>query len=263
MPLDLSPPRTYPYSLEKVLALQFFSDHKLTIERDDGVHRCLFFGKPNSGAYHFRLTTWPGHLCISGDIGTYVFSRTRDMFAFHASCDDWAAMPLKINPDYWAEKLVTEGGRRQVQIERIDTNEIRRQMVQSFKEISIDDFYTWGFSNGKRSSRISAFRDLREQLEYLSEDDSVEGLYNRLSDMEVSGVYTHDQKPIPLLTDSPWEYPFTRSEFDFSFLISCYAIVWGIKRYAQHKQGRTQKHHDAKVLTGTAKLSSGWGRPDR
>lgn len=76
------------------------AEHKMTVESDNGVHRSLHFGKPGTGVYHFRINTWPGHLCFSGDMGTYVFSRLPDMFEFFRG--------EGVNPSYWAEKIEAE-----------------------------------------------------------------------------------------------------------------------------------------------------------
>lgn len=76
------------------------AEHQMTVEHDNGVHRSLYFGKRGSGNYHFRINTWPGHLCISGDMGTFVFSRIEDMFGFFRG--DGA------NLQYWAEKVEAE-----------------------------------------------------------------------------------------------------------------------------------------------------------
>lgn len=73
--------------------------HVMTIENDTGVHRCLHFGRPGSSAYHFRITTWPGHLAISGDMGDSVFARLPDMFNF------FRGEPGSINVGYWSEKM--------------------------------------------------------------------------------------------------------------------------------------------------------------
>lgn len=87
-------------------------DHQLTIENDGEVHRSLLFKCPGSSYYHFRLNTWPGHLCISGDMGTYVFARTHDMFDFFRMDDkDFnfsKDKQLNINTDYWAQKVRSE-----------------------------------------------------------------------------------------------------------------------------------------------------------
>lgn len=88
---------------EEILAkfLKNTENHTLKIEMDSGVHRSLLFSKLGSSVYHYRITTWPGHLCISGDMGTFVFCRLHDMFDFFEQ-----GTPLKINPSYWGGKLV-------------------------------------------------------------------------------------------------------------------------------------------------------------
>ena len=72
-------------------------DHKLEVICDQGVCRTLKCSKGGSFHYGFYVTTWPGYLCISGDMGSWVFSRLPDMFEFFRGD--------KINVDYWAEKL--------------------------------------------------------------------------------------------------------------------------------------------------------------
>ena len=215
----------------------------MTIEHDDGVHRCLYFGRPGTMNYHFRLTTWPGHICISGDIGTHVFSRLRDMFEFHASADDWASMPMKINASYWAEKLQSEDGRRSVQDEYIDVPRVKQLAVEAFREISGYDF--------EAGCRAKAFRELRmEILDHLHPDDSVEHVVGMLDGFAVPSYYTDTHRTLRLTDGTAWEWGISRKEYNFSFLLCCYAIVWGIKRYAQHKDGRTQDDHDRAVLAG-------------
>ena len=78
------------------------AQHELTILRDDGLFRHLRFAKPTRAA-GFELVTWPGYLCITGSMGTYVFSRIDDMFDFFRSPTDREL--LQINEGYWAEKL--------------------------------------------------------------------------------------------------------------------------------------------------------------
>lgn len=74
------------------------ADHVMTVMLDRGTHRNLRFGRLGDVTYHFTLTTWPGYLCVSGDMGTYVFARLQDMFCFFRGD--------RINPSYWAEKCV-------------------------------------------------------------------------------------------------------------------------------------------------------------
>jgi hypothetical protein len=73
--------------------------HQMTIPLNEGVYRHVRFKQPGTSNMWFDLVTWPGFLTISGDMGTWTFSRVPDMFTFFR--DD----KLRINPSYWAEKL--------------------------------------------------------------------------------------------------------------------------------------------------------------
>lgn len=74
------------------------TEHVLTVELDSGLFRSIVFKRPTSVIYSYRVTTWPGYLAITGDVGHYVFQRTQDMFEFFR--DDGG----RINPSYWAGK---------------------------------------------------------------------------------------------------------------------------------------------------------------
>lgn len=49
---------------------------------EDGIYRHIRFRQPGTMCMHFDLITWPGYLCYTGDMGTYVFTRLADMFEF-------------------------------------------------------------------------------------------------------------------------------------------------------------------------------------
>lgn len=75
-------------------------DHHLVIAAEDGVVRHLRCAGPGTGEYSFQVTTFPGHLAFTGDMGDYLFSwaSENDVLPFfnHA----------RINPGYWTSKLV-------------------------------------------------------------------------------------------------------------------------------------------------------------
>ena len=79
--------------------LKDVSKHTMVVELDQGNHRSIFFGQPGTSNQHFCINTWRGHLCISGDMGCFVFSRTDDMFSFFRD------EVLIIHESYWGEKL--------------------------------------------------------------------------------------------------------------------------------------------------------------
>jgi len=94
---------------------QFFKDihnHVLAIDKDDGLYRHLVFSRPDSWVFKFMITTWPGYLCISGDMGCYVFTRIEDMFEFFRMDENdfmrQEEKKLQVNPAYWGEKCVAE-----------------------------------------------------------------------------------------------------------------------------------------------------------
>lgn len=82
--------------------LKDVESHRMTVLSDSGVNRSLKFENPNCSNLHFFITTWPGHLCISGDMGTFVFARIHDMFLFFDGKEPQA------NMDYWSEKLIAQ-----------------------------------------------------------------------------------------------------------------------------------------------------------
>ena len=73
-------------------------DHSIEIVKDDGVFRHIDFTKNGSSCYGVSITTWPGYLCISGDMGCHTFQRDNDMFEFFEQHEG-------INPLYWSQKL--------------------------------------------------------------------------------------------------------------------------------------------------------------
>ena len=93
--------------------LKDVSDHQMAVILDDETNRHIRFRKPGTICYGFDLITWPGHLCIAGDCGTYVFSHIKDMFGFFRAGDWWGKKERKetlfINPVYWGEKLRSIG----------------------------------------------------------------------------------------------------------------------------------------------------------
>lgn len=74
--------------------------HAMTILRADGLDRHLRFQQPDNYNMGFDIITWRGHLCYTGDMGTFVFARIADMFQFFRSDGG------EINPQYWAEKVL-------------------------------------------------------------------------------------------------------------------------------------------------------------
>jgi hypothetical protein len=182
--------------------LRDVSDHVMTVLRDDGVYRHLRFRKPDSSDMYFDLITWPGYLCYTGDMGTYVFSRLTDMFQFFRtpeSCRRSAGNSLYVNLGYWAEKLEASepGG-----VLKFSQSRFHACVLEYMDEAEVSD-------------------DIRERVmdEILSfEDESEDLARQRVREF-------NDERLFPDF----WENDFR--EYVFRFKWCCYALSWAINVY--------------------------------
>lgn len=196
-----------PETVEQRAARQFAQDiaaHVLEVQLDQGVHRHLRCGRPGTSFYSFAITTWPGHLAISGDMGTFVFARLRDMFEF------FRLGRGGINPGYWSEKLVAPQGRAGALTYSGDafSREVRRWLDEHIKG-----------------------------AEYLPEEE--QELRAAVDDEVLS--YAHDGEVCA--QDAAARFEFDREpifqgfgevncrEYDYAYLWCCHAIVWAIAQY--------------------------------
>lgn len=75
------------------------TDHELTILRDEGVYRHVRCREPGTGIWGWDIVTWPGYLAMSGDLGSWTFTRESDMLVDFFSG--------RVNVGYWLEKCVS------------------------------------------------------------------------------------------------------------------------------------------------------------
>lgn len=204
-------------NIEEQRFLNDVAKHEMIIIRDDGVNRHIRFKRSGTSCMHFDLITWPGYLCYTGDMGTYVFCRLEDMFEFfradrkHARPEDGKA--LAINPDYWGEKLQavdTHGGFRQYNAD------IFHRII---KEI-VDSHITEEELSG------AAAKKLRDAVadEVFTHDETEQDAHEAARDFDHEGFQFHDF----------WEHDL--KEFSHRFMWCCYALAWGIQKYDEHKQ---------------------------
>ena len=177
--------------------------HVMTVLRDDGVYRHVRFGKPGTNCMQFDLVTWPGYLSFSGDMGCYVFTRIHDMFEFfRRDCG--------INPSYWGEKVAAA-------------------QPDGVTEFSPDAFRAAIASYLDESEATQELRDEVEAQVLCHADDGEYAARQSAGDFEHNGFQFHDF----------WEI--NCSEFSFRFLWCCYALVWGIHRYDDDRDGVTPR----------------------
>lgn len=202
---------------EKKVLNQFIRNvvaHRLSVVRDDGVYRHLRFQRPGTSSYYFDLVTWPGYLTVTGDMGTWTFSRIEDMFEFFTSEHFGKRESFLINPGYWSEKFEA------------------------------------GTGHGRGESPCYEFdadafdKTLREWLAFYLEDcedeDDAEQAKEAINELTGNGFRTESDASYALNdTSFPRNvstYDITESmgstmTYSYHYLWICYAIVWGIERY--------------------------------
>lgn len=187
--------------------------HQIKIIRDDGVYRHVRFARPDSGTLAFELVTWPGHLCYTGDMGTYVFQHGHDMFNFFRpplNHKSWGNLGVKT--DYWAEKCISADPRYGVS---------RYSPAKAKEEISdiLDSEEASEETRGEVEERVSWYADSGVNPE-VSEAELRDAAEKFCS---ADGFKFRDFGEVNLHV-RPYHY-----------LWACYAIAWGVLQYDAEK----------------------------
>ncbi len=189
--------------------LKDVAQHEMTVVRDDGVSRHLRFQKPGTYDMHFDLITWPGYLCYTGDMGTYVFKRLKDMFAF------FRTEGLRINPGYWGEKL-----------QAVDSCDGYRQWSKhKFEQLIRDAFDEWVEDGELSTAQKKALQAQFESDVIRASDYGKDTAYLAARDFEFAG-----QSPF----QDWWEVD--TDEYSFRFIWCCYALAWGVQQYDEARR---------------------------
>lgn len=183
--------------------LKDIPNHKINIFRDHGVDRHIRLSEPGNSAYQFDLITWPGHLCFTGDCGTYVFCSLHDMFEFFRTAGD-------INPWYWGEKLVSVDVNGKYT--EFDKEEFKKQVTGLFESWKEDE-------DPDEKLAEEVWSDLSEQVISAAEEDE-HCVYEAINSFESGGFAFED-----FLVDGLPE------RHTFRFIWCLRAIKWAISKY--------------------------------
>lgn len=192
--------------------------HQLTVIRDNGIYRHLRFKRPGSIAYYFDLVTWPGYLAVTGDMGTWTFSRIDDMFEFFTDSHFGHRESFLINPGYWSEKFEAGAGRgrRESPCYEFDARAFD-EGLQQWLDAYLEDCDDEDAADEARE----AIRELKGN-DFPTENDA----YHAVNDaLFPSGVSTYEIM----------EGMGSLQTYSHHYLWICYAIVWGIERYRSAK----------------------------
>ena len=197
------------------------ADHKLTVNLDQGVFRDLKIAKPNTTDMHYNITTRPGYLFITGDMGSFVFSRLDDMFNFFRS-----HVGYEINLGYWEEKLQAVNARNGVKVFSAD---LVAELLNDHLKDHLEDLYP-------RHSKVNKEKaqDAKESIQDLIAlaDSEEHEFYEKLRnwDAEYDGGISMDDW---------WEWDF--KDYTYHYIWCCYAIVHAIKLY-DAEMSKEQSH---------------------
>ena len=200
--------------------LEDIKNHTMTILMDSSEYRHVVFSNNGSAVYKFSLITWPGYLCITGDMGCYVFSRLRDMFEFFRA-DQGSNLERSINPAYWAEKLqaaVRDG------VFTFNHTDCRAEVLRYTRNWLREHYY-----QTTKQERRWLMEEIRDEVLIDIDDGSSR-------DVAMTSIYQFTSK-VNTRLDFQFTDFFDRNFDDFSypFIWCCYAIAWGINIYDETK----------------------------
>lgn len=186
--------------------------HEMQVLLDQGMHRHLQFKAPDSYNNYFNIVTWPGYLCIGGDMGCYVFTRLADMFDFFRVDRQHQK---DINPSYWGEKCEST--------DKKGITEYSEKKAEKVIKESLADWLKWS------SLTPAQKREVREAVQnevliYVDGDEFE--LRQQLRD------FTHEH--CGNLFDDSWEWDLRT--YTYHYLWCCYAIAFAIKQYDKFKE---------------------------
>lgn len=214
---------------EKALArfLADVKDHRLTVIHEDGVHRHLRFQKPGTMCMHFDLITWPGYLCYTGDMGTYVFTRIHDMLEFFRGGKP-DNLFYSIDRRYWAEKV--EAQDKGAGLKEFSEAKFTRAVMEYLVE--------W-----IRARREETTKEERRELwdavidEVVRADGDSDGMRKQIAANDFHHrVDLTDGTHVNFYFQDFWER--NVEEWTHRFTWCCYALRWAVHQYDTHKEAQ-------------------------
>ena len=192
------------------------ANHQMHVIRDDGVNRHIRFKRPGTGCMHFDLITWPGYLCYTGDMGTYVFARLEDMFVFFRR--RIVDTPYRMDKHYWAEKVQAQ-----------DRDGITEYSPECFKANIKDHLQSYcdGMSDDERAELTAEVKsDVLDWNADESEHEAVKAAMN----------FTFNGKHV---FEDFWHYD--NKAYTHRFEWCCHALEWAIDTYDMAKAAQAEK----------------------
>jgi len=218
-------------SCTEEMFLKDVEQHSMAVLRDDGVNRHIRFKAAGTMIEHFDLITWPGYLCYTGDMGTYVFRRLEDMFEFFRTDRQYnrsRGRELGINLSYWAEKLEA--------VDRSGSGGSYQEFCEDkFTRAVIGDLIQWIRSNSYRTTKDER-RELWDAVMHnvIGEDSDSGGYRKQAAAHDFNHHINHDVGNFYF--QDFWDHDVTK--YTGRFIWCCYALAWGIQQYDNSKSAQ-------------------------
>ncbi len=188
-------------------------NHEITILKDDGLYRHICMSK-GSFDQKYYIITFPGGLLFTGDMGTYEFERTEDMFSFfRTGISDNG--DIGINSAYWAEKCKSES---------VFGNGIREFSPEHFKE-NVKFFWEEYFTDKETTEAKEVWEEINSSI--LNCEDAEWDCVASLNNFSTYGIKTDFD------FGDFWESSVDLKTYNFLWCL--YAIVFAIKMYESVK----------------------------
>lgn len=182
--------------------------HQMRVLREDGLYRHIRFHREGTMCMHFDLITWPGYLCYTGDMGTYVFRRLEDMFQFFRR--ESGEKLYRIDYRYWAEKV--EGGDKGDGVERFDLD----HAIKRLREYVTEHIADWD-----AEPKAALLEKVESEVFSYCEDEHA--LITNIRD------FHHDRFNF-------FDFEGRLKVFSHRFLWCCHALAWAINQYDAARQ---------------------------
>jgi hypothetical protein len=182
--------------------------HKMQVLRDEGVNRHLRFKRPGTMSMHFDILTWPGYLCYTGDMGTFVFRRTTDMLEFfRAGKND---KPYRIDFRYWAEKV--EAADKVDGLSNFSMVKFKEEVRDYFDQATTDE------DKWPQERKAALWEEIESQVLNRVDNEGESRAWTALRDFSHDGFEFID-----------WER--SCKEYSNRFLWCCHALEWAVRTY--------------------------------
>lgn len=197
---------------------QFLKDvknHKMIIIKDDSLYRHIRFKRPDTKNMEFDLITWPDHLMFTGDMGSYAFTRTEDMFYFFVPKTEYLKdfEKTNINLFYWEEKVLSQS---------IFGNGIREFNSENFNEQIKEHFFEYEWEEKTEEEKEELWKEIEYEVTGDDEYECIERIRNFKNEK--------------IKFDSYSFFEGYREPYTYHYIWCCHAIVWGILTYLDFKK---------------------------